>query len=230
MRTPRADARLARGAALVAVVLAVAGVFLVAGWWSSRPAAGFGAPLPTLPAASPVPTLVTNPGTNPVPTGQASVGRRDAAPSPPAPTPVPVRLEIPDLGVDAHVVPVGVDADGALAVPEDPQQVGWYRWGSVPGEAGATVLAGHVDTHEDGAGALVDLASLGAGTTVRVTSSDGGVAQFQVASRHAYLKADLPAEEVFARTGDPRLELITCGGDFDRTTRSYAENVVVTAL
>lgn len=228
MRTPRADARLARGAALVAVVLAVAGVLLVAGWWSSRPAAGFGAPLPAVPAASPVP--VPTPVTSPVPTGPAAVGRRDAAPSAPAPTPVPVRLEIPDLGVDAPVVPVGVDADGALAVPEDPQQVGWYRWGSVPGEAGATVLAGHVDTHADGPGALIDLASLEAGTTVRVTSSDGGVAEFRVASRHSYLKADLPAEEVFARTGDPRLELITCGGDFDRSTRSYAENVVVTAL
>ena len=43
-------------------------------------------------------------------------------------------------------------------------------------------------------------------------------------------KADLPLDEVFQRSGPPRLVLITCGGPFDRTTGSYQENIVVTAV
>jgi len=35
---------------------------------------------------------------------------------------------------------------------------------------------------------------------------------------------------LFARTGQPRLTLITCGGAFNRTTRSYDNNIVVTAV
>jgi len=43
-------------------------------------------------------------------------------------------------------------------------------------------------------------------------------------------KADLAAAQVFRRDGDHALVLVTCGGAFDRTTRTYAENVVVTAV
>jgi hypothetical protein len=41
-------------------------------------------------------------------------------------------------------------------------------------------------------------------------------------------QAELPPE-VFAAGGPPRLVLITCGGAFDRSTRHYADNVVVFA-
>jgi hypothetical protein len=41
-------------------------------------------------------------------------------------------------------------------------------------------------------------------------------------------KAALPVE-LFRRDQAPVLVLITCGGTFDRTTRHYADNVVVTA-
>jgi hypothetical protein len=40
----------------------------------------------------------------------------------------------------------------------------------------------------------------------------------------------LPAAELFARTGPPRLVLVTCGGDFDPETGSYRANVVVHAV
>jgi hypothetical protein len=36
-------------------------------------------------------------------------------------------------------------------------------------------------------------------------------------------------DRIFARDGAPQLVLITCGGTFDRTIRSYEDNVVVTA-
>ena len=43
-------------------------------------------------------------------------------------------------------------------------------------------------------------------------------------------KARFPTEAVYAPTARPELRLITCGGQFDRTVRSYEDNVVVDAV
>ena len=45
-----------------------------------------------------------------------------------------------------------------MAIPREVRQVGWYRYGPAPGDpAGAAVIAGHVDTEQQGAGALFPL-------------------------------------------------------------------------
>jgi DNA-binding transcriptional MerR regulator len=56
----------------------------------------------------------------------------------------PVSIEIPAVGVDATVVPVGLLADRTMEVPAV-DQAGWYEPGSRPGEAGPAVIVGHVD-------------------------------------------------------------------------------------
>ena len=59
------------------------------------------------------------------------------------------------------------------------------------------------------------------------TGSDGRVRTFAVVAREIYPKTQsLP--RYFARDGFPR-STITCGGPFDARTRSYRDNVVVTA-
>nr|WP_281373041.1 class F sortase [Kineococcus aurantiacus] len=138
-------------------------------------------------------------------------------------------MEVPSLGVDAEVVPVGVRGDGAMEVPDDPRRVGWYRWGPVPGAAGNSVLAGHVDTRSAGDGALADLAAVEPGALVRVTGADGATREFRVTARVAVDKEELPLADVFARQGPARLVLVTCGGPFDRAASRYEQNVVVTA-
>ena len=137
------------------------------------------------------------------------------------PTITPVRIELPTLGVGAPVVPVGVDGEGALGVPEDPRVVGWWA------AAGDTVvLAGHVDTAAQGPGALFRLVDLASGDAVTLRGADGSVRKFTVTDVRAYPKALLPPE-VF----DPesRLVIITCGGYFDWHTRQYAQNIVAFA-
>jgi hypothetical protein len=142
----------------------------------------------------------------------------------------PVGLRIPTIGLDAMVVPVGVDAaTGLTAVPEDIDRVGWYRFGPEPGELGSAVLLGHVDSHIQGLGAFFRLSSLEPGDRVVVLLGDGSSRAFTVVGRRSYPKSALPAA-VFDRTGPPRLALITCGGAFDQATRHYADNVVVYAV
>jgi sortase (surface protein transpeptidase) len=141
----------------------------------------------------------------------------------------PRRLRIPSIAVDAKIGAIGVEASGELEVPENVRNVGWYRYGPAPGEPGATVIAGHVDSREQGPGAFFDLRSLDVGARVQVTDSDGDVQRYDVVARRTYDKAKLPTDELFSREGPPQLVLITCGGDFDSSARSYRENVVIYA-
>jgi hypothetical protein len=141
----------------------------------------------------------------------------------------PSRLSLPTLGVDASVQPVDVRSDGQLAVPDDARVVGWWAEGARPGSPrGSVVIDGHVDTSRDGPGALFHLARLEPGAMIMITGS-GGSLMYRVEAVRRYPKTALPAE-LFDRTGSPRLVLISCGGEFDRRTRHYADNIVAYAV
>jgi sortase (surface protein transpeptidase) len=170
------------------------------------------------------PDGVTGPADPPPATRSARIADLDQAPAA-----VPERLRIAEIDVEAPIVTVGVEDDGEMEVPEDVGDIGWYRHGPAPGEPGAAVVAGHVDSREQGRGAFFDLRRVDVGARVEVTDSNGDVQRFEVVARRTYDKATLPADELFSRTGPSQLVLITCGGDFDREAGSYRENVVLYA-
>ncbi|HMA46681.1 MAG TPA: class F sortase, partial [Frankiaceae bacterium] len=157
----------------------------------------------------------------------AGAGAAPAVP-PAAPSP-PTGVAIPALGVDARVVPVPVDdRTGELTVPEDVRLVGWWEQGPAPGARyGTVVLTGHIDSAEQGPGALARLRDVGPGDRVAVRGG-GGTTAYVVQARREYHKADLPVE-VFSSVGRPRLVIISCGGPFDERTRHYRDNIVVYA-
>ena len=142
----------------------------------------------------------------------------------------PVRVRLPRLGVDAPVVPVGVDERGEMAVPADVRTVGWYRFGAGPGgRVGSSVLAGHVDDRVQGLGAFHRLAELAMGDEVQVRLADGTELRYGVREVLRVDKNRLPVDQLFARDGGPRLTLVTCGGEFDWASRRFRDNVVVVA-
>jgi sortase (surface protein transpeptidase) len=144
--------------------------------------------------------------------------------------PYPVRLVIDELGVDAPVEPHGVDSEGRMDVPDNIEEVGWYRFGPSPGEPGSAVLAAHVDLAGPGRGLFYDLDDLEPGDEVEVGYDDGTSVRFSVTARAIYEKTELPLDVVFSRAGSPVLTLVTCGGEFSRSARSYDSNVVVFAV
>jgi hypothetical protein len=58
----------------------------------------------------------------------------------------------------------------------------------------------------------------------------GKTVRFTVVSTAWYPKAKFPTEQVYGPTPDRQLRLITCGGVFDHTLRSYKDNLVVYAV
>lgn len=152
---------------------------------------------------------------------------RRAADAPPVADPVAVR--IPAADVTAHdIKALDVLDDGTLEVPSDPQRVGWWRAGPEPGERGAAVVVGHVDSR-DGPGVFFRLRHVTAGDRVDVDRADGTTATFRVVRVEQHAKDRFPTSAVYGATTEPTLRLVTCGGAFDRATGHYVDNIIVFA-
>ncbi len=178
-------------------------------------------------SAGPSPSTAQPPVGAKVPVSKVPVSKATV----PVPRAVPVRLRIPSLSIDVPVVAEGVSPDGQLAIPADIHTIGWYRWGQAPGAAsGSVVLVGHVDSATAGEGSFFTLKDIRAGVDVTVITADGASHRYHVLGREEFAKTNVPLRQIFAKTGEPRLTLVTCGGKFDARTRSYADNIVVTAV
>lgn len=139
---------------------------------------------------------------------------------------MPVGFSFPRLGIEtATVRAVGVEPNGELEVPPE-SEVGWYRYSPRPGEAGSSVLAGHVAYNgRDGAFRYLDQVEIG--DRFEVSFADSTTRQFVVSEMAQYDKTELPNERIFGRDGAAEVALITCGGTFDYGARSYEDNIVV---
>jgi LPXTG-site transpeptidase (sortase) family protein len=141
--------------------------------------------------------------------------------------PIPAQIEIGALDVaSVPVVAVGVEGNGDMEIP-GVDEVGWYRFGSRPGEPGSTVLAAHI-AYDGVDGVFRHLDDLEAGDEVVLTDDAGTVSRFVVTEVAQYPKTALP-DRVFATDGDPGLVLVTCGGAFDAGAGHYEDNVIAFA-
>jgi hypothetical protein len=144
----------------------------------------------------------------------------------------PTLLTIDVLSVSMPVIPVGLEADGAMEIPDDVMTAGHYDpdgLGVQPGAAGTAVFASHVDSRRQGRGALYQLSSLQRDDRISVTGKDGTETVWRVTDVTTYRKEVLPLADIFTFSGPSRIAVITCGGEFDRAARAYTHNVVVLA-
>jgi sortase (surface protein transpeptidase) len=140
----------------------------------------------------------------------------------------PVRLEIPSIGVGAAMIPLGLNRDRTLEVPEDFAQAGWWTGGARPGQAGPAIIAGHVDSYT-GPAVFYRLRELRPGDSIIVDRRDGTRVRFSVLGSEQYSKNRFPTARVYGSTPGPTLRLITCSGTFDHASGHYLDNTVVYA-
>jgi hypothetical protein len=141
----------------------------------------------------------------------------------------PVRLRIlASRVVDTRLQRLGRAADGSIEVPTDFGVAGWFAEGPRPGQPGPAVIVGHVDSRR-GPGVFFGLAGLAARAEVGLDRADGTAAGFRVSRIVRVPKGAFPTELVYGPTLEPSLRLVICGGSFDRTSRSYRDNVIVYA-
>lgn len=146
------------------------------------------------------------------------------------PVSTPTSIDIPAIDVSSSLMELGLNSDGTVEVPPvDPgAPAGWYEGSPEPGTLGPAVILGHVDTRA-GPAVFYRLGHLREGDEILVTREDGTVAVFAVETVESYPKSEFPTKQVYGNTDHVALRLVTCGGDFDRSIRSYLDNVVVYA-
>jgi hypothetical protein len=200
---------------------------------------------PPAPPQSPTPVTETgsvaetgeSPGRRPSPSAAAGerrpgagghAGVEDLISGPVLPAAQPVSVSIPRLRVTSRLVSLGQEDSGVMEVPADPATAGWYRLGPTPGALGPAVLAGHVTWNQVPA-VFFELASLRPGDAIEVSRDDDTVAVFEVTRVVTYAKSEFPTRTVFGGIDYAGLRLITCGGEFDASSRRYRDNVVAFA-
>lgn len=175
----------------------------------------------------------------------AACGGSPAEQTPTAPPAVtttaalPTSVEVPSIGASSSLIATGLNPDNTIEVPpvEQPQQASWFEYSPRPGDTGPAVVLGHVNGGGvDGVFAHLD--DIAVGDEVLVDRADGTTARFSVYDVRRYCKHpddrqchDPPFDTaaVYGDTSGPELRLITCGGEFDKTRRSYRDNVVAFA-
>ncbi|MEU9477783.1 class F sortase [Streptomyces sp. NPDC048191] len=154
-------------------------------------------------------------------------GARRAAPAlvPSAPT----RIRIPSIRVNAPLTGLALNRSGSLDAPpaQNKNLAGWYEAGTMPGETGTAIVAGHVDNAE-GPAVFYDLGALKRDARIEVDRRDGSVAVFTVDAVEVYAANNFPDDKVYGAASRPELRVITCGGGYSKTS-GYLGNVVVFA-
>lgn len=188
--------------------------------------------------ALPVPSAGRAPAeTGPTPTTSATSTATTPVPPPPShqglataglPPSAPVRVEVPAVGISAPVDPLGLNPDRTLEVPEEFDRAGYYTGRPTPGEVGPAIIVGHVDSKR-GPAAFYRLRRIKPGDEIAITRADGTRVVFVADRVERHRKDAFPTEAVYGPTAGPALRLITCGGEFNRTTGHYRDNTIVFA-
>jgi sortase (surface protein transpeptidase) len=143
--------------------------------------------------------------------------------------PRPVRIRIKAIGVSAPIIRLGLNKDRTIQVPSNYSDTGWYAPGPEPGERGAAVIVGHVDS-KTGPAVFYKLGGLRRGDTISIGRADGSVIRFKVQGTERWPKSSFPTKRVYTRTKAATLRLITCSGAFDSGSGHYADNTIVYAV
>lgn len=139
----------------------------------------------------------------------------------------PVKLTIPSLKIKAPVVKVGITKTGAMAVPYGFKNVGWYKYGTYPGEIGSAVIAGHIDNALALDGVFKHLDQLEIGDTVIVETEGGTTYTYRVIEMGIYPYDQAPNEEIFGRGNAAQLNLVTCAGTWSKELKTYDKRLVI---
>lgn len=141
---------------------------------------------------------------------------------------LPVKVTIPDIGVDAQVEHLGLTADNAVDVPKSLWTTAWFNQSSRPGAKGPAMIVGHYSAY--GRAVFANLNKLNIGQRITITDDKGQQFTFAVIKKGDYPQAEVPMSELLGdKTSKPRLEIITCGGGYIKASRDFTNRTVITA-
>lgn len=140
---------------------------------------------------------------------------------------LPVRLEIPIIGVNSAVEDAFITPEGRMDVPAGSKNVAWFALGPNPGEIGSSVIGGHFGINDGVKFVFYDLDKLREGDHVYIKDDDGNTLTFIVRKIELFGRNDEATTVFTSDDGLAHLNLITCEGIWNRVDDSYPERRVV---
>lgn len=141
---------------------------------------------------------------------------------------LPMKLRIPSISVDAEIEYVGLTKQNDMESPSTADSTGWYKYGTIPGDNGSAVIAGHVVGPKGEPGVFYNLKKLKVGDDLSVVDGKGQTISFKVREIRAYDHNE-QHDEVFNPQDSSHLNIITCAGGYDTKLQKYLERLVVFA-
>ncbi len=114
-------------------------------------------------------------------------------------------------------------------VPTNINVAGWYNQSEAVGSVGLSIIDGHVSgKYSDGV--FKNLKKLRVGDTIEIEMGDHSIKTFSVKSV-TQVPEDKASAKLFEKdpTIKSQLNIITCGGTFDRASQTYADRIIVKA-
>jgi LPXTG-site transpeptidase (sortase) family protein len=131
------------------------------------------------------------------------------------------------IGASGIVQKIGLTSTNAISVPTNIHFAGWYTGSVKPGELGLSIIDGHVlGRYNDGI--FKDLSKLKVGDVYEVEYGDKSTRNFTVVEVKTVSEDKAAAYLLTQRDDiDRQLNLITCGGKFDRANQTFDHRVIV---
>ena len=141
----------------------------------------------------------------------------------------PKKIIIQKIGVDAYVQKVGIDQDKKIAVPNNVHLAAWFTESVRPGENGLSIIDGHVSGRKT-EGVFKNLKSLQKGDTFILERGNGTKLTFKVFETRTVPEGEAAAI-LFSQNPKvlSQLNLITCGGEFNKKSQQYSDRVIISA-
>ena len=158
---------------------------------------------------------------------RAAIGAYQVAPT------LPKFLKIKKLGIDARVKSLGVNSKNEFLAPSNTYDTGWYDGSAKPGESesnGAILIDGHLHGPRL-PGVFANINKLSGGDVIQLQRGDNTIYNYKVVKVQSYDANTLDMRLALAsvQPGQPGLNLITCGGKYDRVS-GYSQRTIVFAV
>lgn len=139
----------------------------------------------------------------------------------------PKYITLPTIKSEGFVQKAGVDQNNEIAVPNNIHMAAWFVDSESPGQPGLSVIDGHVNGRVNN-GIFKDLNQLKKDDEFTVELGNGEIKKYRVMENVTVPTKDA-VSVLFSQNPKVKsqLNLITCGGTFDKKTQKYDKRVIV---
>ena len=92
----------------------------------------------------------------------------------------PKKISLPTITASGCVEQVGIDQQGAIAVPDNIYTAAWYVKNALPGQPGLSIIDGHISGRYNGNGIFEHLQQLHTSDALTITLGNGTLLRYHV--------------------------------------------------